>query len=288
MLFRSLEQAVRELCKHKDKEFGLMILSQSLKSDFSQLTSDFILSILQDFQPLDNHIVNEDYYIQKLFEWLYQQESLPVNEIILLELKYLPVINENPKSQPRFIYQAMSSEPETYATIIKWIHEEPKLLSTCYDLLNHWHLIPGTRSNGSIDGNALTTWYEKVKSLLDDENLRKTAALYFGQLLFYAPKDVDGFFVDRTVATILNSPEGDVLRHGYSAQAINSRGVHLIDYTGEAEYKLAQVYKERADAAEAEGYIRFAKILHYLASDYRQEGEDHKKEGEARRRLEQN
>ncbi len=59
---------------------------------------------------------------------------------------------------------------------------------------------------------------------------------------------------------------------GYHSEAINSRGVYSVDYTGEAEFKIEESYILKAKAADENGMFRFAETLRDIAASYHEEG----------------
>ena len=96
--------------------------------------------------------------------------------------------------------------------------------------------------------------------------------MYFGKAAFYAPADEDGFFIDLEVAKYLQDDKEGSMLSGYHSEAINSRGVHTIDPTGEAEFKIEEQYMIKARAADEKGLIRFAGTLREIAESYHEEG----------------
>lgn len=63
------------------------------------------------------------------------------------------------------------------------------------------------------------------------------------------------------------------MRSGFRTQLFNSRGVHLVDPTGNPERELADKYRKQADDLETHGYHRLADTLRELAASYEREAE---------------
>jgi hypothetical protein len=99
------------------------------------------------------------------------------------------------------------------------------------------------------------------------------AMQHIGNVLYYSPKDSTGLWIDKSVAEIIDGYDADNIREGFTLQVFNSRGVYMVDPTGKNERELAEMWRQKADAVENEGYIRFASSLKELAKSYEREAE---------------
>lgn len=89
----------------------------------------------------------------------------------------------------------------------------------------------------------------------------------FGQVLYYAPEDKDGFWIDKSVVNILNASENDKIRSGYNVEAFNSVGVVNDDGNGTVWLELEKKWKKRADSLTADKF-RFKESLENLAKEF--------------------
>lgn len=142
-------------------------------------------------------------------------------------------------------------------------------------LLAHWIIAPGTDATGVFSSDVFNEWVERVESRAEDEKELSFFRHLIGRNLFHAPSS-DDFFIPKSVADYLESSD-DTL-NGYSEESINSRGVHYVDPTGKPEDDLADAYTDKAEAAEANGYMRFATTLRKIARMYRAEAEENRRE----------
>jgi hypothetical protein len=94
---------------------------------------------------------------------------------------------------------------------------------------------------------------------------------HIGKILFYTPKDVDGFWINKKIALLLDEKEYDDLRSGYCNEVYNSRGAHFVDETGSEEKNLAELWKTRSKELENEGLTYFALSIKQLATGYEYE-----------------
>ena len=88
----------------------------------------------------------------------------------------------------------------------------------------------------------------------------------FGKVLFHSPKDKSGFWIDKTVAGIIN--DNETIREGYKTEAFNSVGVVNWDENGTAYNKKRDEYQDRAEATELAGYYNFATALREIAHNF--------------------
>jgi hypothetical protein len=93
-----------------------------------------------------------------------------------------------------------------------------------------------------------------------------------GQVLVHAPEDSNGLWIEEDVARELNKTERDRLREGFTIAMINARGVHT-STRGQAERELAQMYREKAQAADLAGYPRLGGAVRAVADSFARDAE---------------
>ena len=54
---------------------------------------------------------------------------------------------------------------------------------------------------------------------------------------------------------------------------VNQRGVYMVDPEGKPELRLEEIYNDRAEKAEQEGFSRYSELLRDIAKGYRREAE---------------
>ena len=185
------------------------------------------------------------------------------------------------KNVPNTLYQKLATAPELYVTFLKLgfkedndkrkkeLSEKEQALAQCsWNLLNNFHLLPGLDKNGLLDSSVLIDWINEVLKLAQEANRITSAKLFIGHLLYHSPADKDGFWIDRSVANILNDfKNGDMLR-GYKNENINSRGAHVVDTTGAQENAIGDLWRKRAEELRNENYPFFASEADSIAKFY--------------------
>ena len=109
-----------------------------------------------------------------------------------------------------------------------------------------------------------------MKKIAIEKDRLEICLLHFGQVLFYASKDKDGSWIDKSVAELLNRDDAEKIRRGYSVQAFNSVGVVNVDSEGTAWLNLEKEWNERAENTDAK-YFRFVKTLRDIAQDFHEQ-----------------
>ncbi len=99
------------------------------------------------------------------------------------------------------------------------------------------------------------------------------ALINVGKVLFYCPRDPDGFWINKTVANALNQKDSEPMRAGFYIAIRRSRGVHKVDPTGKPEKDLALKYRQKAEETENAGYYRLATTLREVANTYDKQAE---------------
>lgn len=122
-----------------------------------------------------------------------------------------------------------------------------------------------------LDSDYLKEWVANVLNIAEKTNRVDSVRHYLGKMLFHSPATKEGLFIDKTIAELLNSDDKGDMLNGYFVEAIESRGVHTVDETGNVEFKLEEDYREKALAMEKEGFTRFANTLRAIARNYHDE-----------------
>lgn len=218
----------------------------------------------------------DSYITEKLINFV-EESNLDESQKVLIEWKYLDLITQDDIVYARSIYRQFDESPDEFMKVFSQVHigesEEnmPVFNASVYRLLEAWKTIPGTKKDGSLDAIFFSNWIAKVRNLAEKSKRADVLEHYLGRLFFYAPPSKDGLFIDRNVAKLLHSDQRGDMRNGYLVEAINSRGMHIIDETGSAEFKLEEEYKYKARAVETEGFTRFADTLRMIARKYHDE-----------------
>ena len=212
-----------------------------------------------------------------------------------MEWKFLPILHYESKAPS--LQRLLSRDPMSFVQLIELAFKpanstlgetskvDATLASNAYRLLREWHVVPGTTAAGAVDGAALQSWLDIVRSGLADKDRLDIGELQIGEVFAHAPSDPDGTFPTRAVRDVLESAPDDRLERGFMIGLHNKRGVTSRGMTegGKQEYELADGYEALALLVEAT-HPRTAGALRGVAESYREEGR--RNDEEARRFLE--
>lgn len=105
-----------------------------------------------------------------------------------------------------------------------------------------------------------------MKKVCKEKDRLEVGLSCFGNVLFYSPKDKKGFWIDKSVANILNG--NDIIMDGFKNKAFNSVGVVNWDENGTDYLRKRDEYRQKAEQTELEGYYNFATALREIAQNF--------------------
>lgn len=222
------------------------------------------------------------YHICEVIKILQNDPDTNEEDLFRIEWKYLPLLDSYHGTSPKLLENRLATQPEFFCEVMRLIYrssketetpiepseEEKSVATNAYRLLQKWKTPPGTQLDGSFSGEQFTNWLKRAKEICTESGHLDIALNHIGQVLFYCPPDPQGLWIDQAAADALNAKDAEIMRNGFRCAIFNSRGVHTVDPTGEAERQLAQKYRQQADEVENCSYQRFAATLRELAEDY--------------------
>jgi len=229
----------------------------------------------------------DTYHITTLIKYLQTKSDVDQDDLFSVEWAYIPLLDGHRGTVPQLLENRMATDPEFFCEIIRLIFRSEKedasasepteqskaIARNAWRLLDKWETPPGSQQNGSFSADNFTKWLEKVKEYATESDHLEIALSKIGEVLINAPSDPDGLWINRAIASALNDRDAESMREGYRRGTYNSRGAHWVDPTGQAERKLADTFRTKAEAVEDAGYQRFAVTLRVLADGYDREAE---------------
>ncbi|NLV75334.1 MAG: hypothetical protein GXY52_11745 [Chloroflexi bacterium] len=148
-------------------------------------------------------------------------------------------------------------------------------------LLFLWSIPPGTREDGTFSEEAFQSWYSTAIQICKESNYMVEAMTALGGVLTYVPEDPSGFWINRAVASVLDTELCEALCSRFIFKKRSSLGVHFVDPTGESERELANYYSDLAIKTREASFFRLAVKLDLLAEHFRRESKRiHKTSGD--------
>ena len=257
-----------------------------------KLPTDLIVEALKEAarQPLDpNEHANDttmfQHYVAELLQLLDQREDVDRNELIWLEWNYLQVL-EHSRRPAKILLEAMSEQPSLFIEMVSAVFKpneesgiiepEPEnreraraIATQAYRLLELWDRVPGTRADGTLDGEALEHWIKEARSLAKKAGREQVADSRIGTMLSASPMGTDGNWPAESVREALDLFRSKSMLDGFWIGKTNRRGVtsRMPRDGGDQERHEAEKYRRWAKAISIE-HPHTAKALDRLANSY--------------------
>ena len=285
----SITTSINNLNQMQRAELSVELLYDLLKIRKIIVPENLVSETLRTFERPKSIDHMQVYYLQHLIKWL-QNKKMDKNIMILIEWRFLSVLDSYSDCKPQYLWNELSSNPVFFVDILQKFagrgleeisdpETKSKISMHCYDLLNHWKQMPGLQDDGKIDIDLINSWIDGIKQNCGDNDLFYLAMEFLGKTFFYAPKDIDGFFINKNIAELLQNDREGSMRDGYYLEAVNSRGAHFVDFSGKQELSLEADYKEKANLAIKNGFFRFAETLRRIAESFHNDALENIEEG---------
>lgn len=282
-----LELAVDKLIEHGRPFAAIRCLYRMLMDKQPVDCTRAVSALLAALNSSEGANERNAYEIVEIIKALQNDPKTNQDDLFRVEWAYLPLLEQNQDGSPKLLERRLASDPEFFCEVIRLrvrskkedrsTHEPTEraknIAANAFRLLCNWKTPPGTREDGSYDGDALVAWLDAVKRECSETGHWEAALQRVGHVLVYAPPDPDGLWIHRSAAGVLNAEDAEEIRVGFRIELFNSRGVYWVDPTGKPERELAAQYRKQAEEVEAAGYHRLASTLRELANEYDREAE---------------
>lgn len=284
---RDLTIAVENLLEFGREGAAVMCAARMAddKSKFDEsLATRALLAALEsecEIQGLDNEQVVE------LIKRLQESETSDKNALFRIEWNFLPWLGKFSSGSPITLEKKLASDPSFFAEVIRLVFrsensieedsKEPdeqkgRIAINAYKLLGEWECCPGTEDDGAFNAEAFNVWLDEARRITKESGHAGVAQIQIGHILTFAPKDPDGLWIHKTVATVLNRRDTGKMRFGFTEQLFNGRGVHGFT-NGQEERELASENREKAEALDSNSFTRFATEMREFANQYDRQAE---------------
>lgn len=285
------EAAVRNLLKAKRPLAAIEYIASAIimgdNSIKQQIDPELCLKALMASLNTTENISgtnNLQYEIGRVFKYLYDSIDYIQTSLWEAEWAYLKLFGKHGIGQPRALIYRIANDADFFCNLIKTAYKsdlpdtEHQELDEAiqYRLLkilsfNDFTIMPGIDRYDTFREDNFTAWIHKVEEICKTSGHLGIAQSVIGGYLINSPEDKSGLWINKTVAKTLDRNDSVSMRSGYGRGVYNSRGVHAVDETGEAEASLRDKWRDRADKIESLGFINLATSLRELAETYERE-----------------
>lgn len=140
---------------------------------------------------------------------------------------------------------------------------ESRRAENAWRLLHDWNTVPGA-SSGAFDEKAFRKWVKETFALAKKIDRLEAAKMVLGGVAIHAPKCSD-FWMPHAFAQLMEQPGNEQMLTAFQSAKFNSRGVHNVDPTMQADQELADQYEQQAQQADRFGYLGLARAMRNLA-----------------------
>lgn len=276
-----LALAVRKLIAAGRPGMACRILSLSTRKDGAGVPPELVADALEGLLAGPPDMTPEGYDIEELLNTLVKAEGFDRDRVALLEWALLPA---GGRRSPKVLHQKLAEDPAFFAAVVSWMcgrkdedSTEPlpdELSSRAYRLLHSWRQVPGSLSDGNIDGAALKQWVAEARQALEERDLLGIGDQKLGEALSGSPAGSDGAWPHEAVREVIEEVRSDDVETGIALGKFNSRGVisRSIEKGGDDERSLAREYSKHAETVRNGPWPRTAALLDGMATDYRAHG----------------
>ncbi len=269
-----------------------------------QFPTELLVEVLQEavrqpFESLEeaNETAMLQYYVAEILQTLDERDDLEEDVLAQLEWAYLPVL-EHSGRPARILPKALSNQPALFVDMLRAafmaseesddVEPEPEnpehactIARLAHRLLGNWSHLPGTRDDGSIDGDALESWIKEARSLAKAAGRVEIADDQIGNVLSASPDGADGNWPTEGVRDALDLFRSKPMLEGFWIGKMNRRGVttRMPRDGGRLERQEAAKYRDWAKAIDYE-HPHTAKALGRLAQHYQDDARRHDEDAE--------
>ncbi|MHA6894542.1 helix-turn-helix domain-containing protein [Ralstonia pseudosolanacearum] len=266
-----------------------------------RLPSNLLVDVLREAvrQPFEDSGDTNDatmfqHYVGEILQVLDERSDVDKSTLVDLEWAYLPLL-EHSRRPVRVLLEALSEQPALFVQMLSAVFkaseesgvvdvepEDPERVTAvanqAYRLLELWNRLPGTRDDGTIDGEILEDWIKQARSLAKAAGREDAADDRIGKMLSASPVGTDGNWPAEAVRDAIDLFRSKPMIEGFWVGKSNRRGVttRMPRDGGNLERQEAAKYRNWAKAIAYE-HPHTSKALDILADRY---------EDQARRRDE--
>jgi hypothetical protein len=231
------------------------------------------------------------HYVAEILQILDKRSDVGTDVLVELEWAYLAVL-EYAHRPARALLRAVSERPALFVEVLSAafktsdesgsadkepeISEQARAIAIqAYRLLELWNHLPGTRDDGTIDGEVLRAWINEARKLAEAVGREEIADSRIGKMLSASPVGTDRNWPAEAVRDVIDLFRSQPMVEGFWIGKSNRRGVtaRRPGDGGSLERRESEKYRRWAEAIEYE-HPRTARALRTLAESY---------EGDARR-----
>jgi addiction module HigA family antidote len=256
--------------------------------DFAKVETERLIRLLRtvatsDAEPAGRFGFSQ-YEIAQAFKSLQKRAGVAPETLAQLEFLYVEVLDDSEYGIPT-LEQEVASEPRLFMQLVALLYrrvddgQDPAewsiadegrrsaIATASYNVLRRASRIPGTRDDGSINGDVLQKWIQDVRALAQTYGRGEVTDHAIGNMLAKSPVGPGGVWPSEGVRQALEAVASDEIGRGIIIGRHNSRGAQWRGDGGDPERDLAAQYRFWAKAVSPHWPFT-GKLLEQLAASY--------------------
>lgn len=232
----------------------------------------------------------DSYYVQQQLEFL--ELKVPSDEDLpSLEFAFHPILHDGRPSGA--LFRALGNQPAEFVRLVEAVYRpegeppadttanEQALAHIAFRVLREWRSLPGTREDGSVDGDQLMSWVRAARLAFADSGRAAVGDEQIGEVLACSPLGKDGAWPVEEVRDVIDMVGSPRLDNGVHIGRVNRRGITSrgVFDGGDQERALEAQYRGWAEALSIQ-WPRTARILSGIADGYRDDARLHDMQAE--------
>lgn len=219
----------------------------------------------------------QSYIISNIIKYLQNEIPSCDEELATIELLWIKLFHNSMEQKPVCLNKKLLTDAEFFVYALCFVYKPRKEkdlevkdeTSKIFADLFYYALDRlQAPTDFSFAGESFSAWVRKVIELAKVADRYEIACQHIGKVLFHAPADPCGLWIDKEAA--INLEQFAEIRTGFCLEAINSRGVY-IGSEGKEEEAISQAYAQKAAELRNAGFFVFAESVEDIAKDYAQQ-----------------
>ncbi|SHG37844.1 hypothetical protein [Flavobacterium defluvii] len=233
--------AINRLMEYKRLKSAIRA-ARNIKKELSTKMITQVLHKAATEESIDNFLL-EAHEVTSLFKEAARREDITKDEMLNLEWLYLLELNSyHSDYRPIQLYGELAENPHFFVDVLSWhympadaenIEPERKnipkenleqLAQKSYQLLDNFMIIPGVRSDNTIDNEVMDQWITQVRELALKADRIAAADSHIGTLLAYFPEEGTGLWPPDEISAAIERINTTSLKDSFAVAVINKRG----------------------------------------------------------------
>jgi len=213
-----------------------------------------------------------------------ESQAVTSRELAVLEFAFYPLL-ERDAHGTKHLFAEILRDPALFMELICLVYrprnapaveinpDQRGAAEQAWSVLHSGRGVPGLQGDGSIQPGAFQNWIECVRRLAVEHDRMAVTDITIGQWLSACPSDPGGLWPCQPVRDLLDEPDAENLRKGFSTGVFNNRGVTTRGpFDGGAQERdLASTFQLQAQRLHA-SHPQVSAMLEELSRGYEGDG----------------